>query len=597
VLRIIDGGTCELEFSLNEDAADRTTGIAPPAAGDIDLDGRPEIVAVAFGGGLLAFRYDPAQAKFVRLWRSGTCSPDGTRTPDATGGADNWSGVSIHDLDDDGIPEIVFSGALYDADGCLKGSTPGYLSYHKGLVSTVADVDEDGSPELVTGNGVYGYDPLARDFFMESYFHGAALAQGRTAVADLMDVPLSSVTAEDPPEVVVIYSGQARIQTIEGDVLFGPVSQPGGGVGGPPTISDFDGDGLAEFAAAGLGSYTIYDPDCVPSPTGRAGGSCDSARTDGILWTKPSQDASSNVTGSSIFDFEGDGPSEAIYADECFARVYDGTTGEVIWSVARQSGTAYEYPLIADVDGDFHSEITLGINNYANMGCPSYDAQYDGGPCTLDTDCAGFGLSCIASVCRAGFRGSEHGVYVYADTEDRWVNSRPIWNQHAYYVTNVNDDGTIPATSAVERNWEIENLNNFRQNILREGIWSAPDVVAIDPGADPSGCPARYVLYARVLNQGSSGVAEGIPVGFYLVGGSGTDTLIGVTATTRTLMPGMSERVSIDWEVPAEMGDLIDFDFYAVADDAGAGDEVALHECIEDNNASETCHVHCSGML
>jgi hypothetical protein len=600
VLRIIDGRTCSLLFSLNEDEADRTTPIAPPAAGDIDGDGRAEIVAVAYGGGLLAFDYDPAAGSFSRLWRSGTCNPDGTRTPDATGGADNWSGVSIHDLDDDGVPEIVFSGALYDSDGCLLGPTPGYLSYHRGLVSTVADVDEDGEPELVTGNGVFGYDPALRDFFMEDYFHGTALPQGRTAVADLMDVPLSTVSAVDPPEVAVIFysgtTGQARIQTIEGDVVFGPYTQPGGGNGGPPTISDFDGDTLAEFAAAGDGSYTVYDPDCTPDPVGRAGGECASGRTDGILWTQPSQDHSSNVTGSSIFDFEGDGKAEAAYSDECFTRVYDGVTGDVIWSVASQSGTAYEYPVIMDVDGDFHTEIVMGINNYADMGCPATDPLFTGESCAVDADCAGFGLSCISDVCRAGFRGDEHGVYVYSDVEDRWVNSRPIWNQHAYYVTNVGDDGTIPASGDVERNWEIDNLNNFRQNILREGVFNAPDVVAVDPGADPSGCPARYTLHVRVLNQGSAGVAAGIPVGFYLVDGAG-DQLIGAAFTTRPLLPGMSERVSVEWDVPASMGDLVDFDFYAVADDPAAGDEVAVHECLEDNNASETCHVHCSGVI
>jgi len=58
VLRIIDGRTCALQQSMNESSADYTVPIAPPAAGDIDGDGRPEIVAVADLGGLVAFRYD-----------------------------------------------------------------------------------------------------------------------------------------------------------------------------------------------------------------------------------------------------------------------------------------------------------------------------------------------------------------------------------------------------------------------------------------------------------------------------------------------------------------------------------------------------------
>ncbi len=596
VLRIIDGRTCELQFSLNEDEADRTRPIGPPAAGDIDGDTRPEIVTEAWDGGLLAFYYDEAEGKFLRLWRSAACGDDGTRTPDTTG-AGSWAGVSIHDLDDDGVPEIVFGGRLYDSEGCLLGPTPGYLAYAQGLVATIADVDEDDSPEFVTGNGVYGYDPALQDFFMEDYFGGLALVQGRTAVADLMDVPLEWIVVVDAPEVAVISSGTARIQTIEGSVVFGPVAQPGGGVGGPPTISDFDGDTLAEFAGAGLSSYTIYDPDCLAEPVGRDGGECASGRVDGILWTQPSQDRSSNVTGSSIFDFEGDGKAEAAYSDECFTRVYDGVTGDVIWSVASQSGTAYEYPVIADVDGDFHTEIVMGINNYAIMGCPASDPIFTGEACTGDEDCIGFGLSCIGEVCRAGFRGDEHGVYVYADIEDRWVNSRPIWNQHAYYVTNVNDNGTIPPTSGVERNWEIENLNNFRENILREGAFNAPDIIAVDPGADTDLCPPHYTLYVRVMNQGSAGVAAGIPVGFYLHDPVDDNVLIGVAWTENVLMPGMSERVVLAWDVPVDMGTLTDFNFYAVADDTDAGEEVAVHECDEENNRSILHHVHCSGVI
>ena len=34
-------------------------------------------------------------------------------------------------------------------------------------------------------------------------------------------------------------------------------------------------------------------------------------------------------------------------------------------SISSLSGTAYELPIIVDVDGDFHSEIVMGINNYS----------------------------------------------------------------------------------------------------------------------------------------------------------------------------------------------------------------------------------------
>jgi len=45
-----------------------------------------------------------------------------------------------------------------------------------------------------------------------------------------------------------------------------------------------------------------------------------------------SGNASSNVTGSSVFDFDANGAAEVVYADECFLRMYDGSTGTVRYS-------------------------------------------------------------------------------------------------------------------------------------------------------------------------------------------------------------------------------------------------------------------------
>ena len=69
-----------------------------------------------------------------------------------------------------------------------------------------------------------------------------------------------------------------------------------------------------------------------------------------IAWARSTQDISSNITGSSAFDFEADGVTEVVYGDECFTRVYNGLTGDVLFSQYRSSCTWYENPLIADVD-------------------------------------------------------------------------------------------------------------------------------------------------------------------------------------------------------------------------------------------------------
>lgn len=169
----------------------------------------------------------------------------------------------------------------------------------------------------------------------------------------------------DYPEVAVVSSGNARVQTIDGTVVFGPIAIPGGGTGGAPTVADFDGDGRRELASAGGAAYVVFDLDCA---TTGVVGTCPSMRTDGILWTQPSQDLSSNVTGSSVFDFDADGAAEVVYADECFLRIYDGATGTVLYSVARTcTGVlpAGMVDLYVVVDPDGLTEECYEGNNFA----------------------------------------------------------------------------------------------------------------------------------------------------------------------------------------------------------------------------------------
>ena len=188
-------------------------------------------------------------------------------------------------------------------------------------------------------------------------------------VADFGDFPVAGLPA-DIPEVVVIPPGEARIMSLDGQTLFGPYPVLGDGSGGPPTIGDFDNDGQAEFALASKGAYQVFDLECAADPLPEK---CSQA---GILWWEVSQDYSSSKTGSSIFDFEGDGKAEAVYADECFVRVYDGATGEVLFSRSRTSCTWNENPVIADTDGDFKAEIVVGSNTNCAISCPSLDPVY-----------------------------------------------------------------------------------------------------------------------------------------------------------------------------------------------------------------------------
>ena len=493
VLRVIRGDDCTQQWSFG-DPEDATMSPASVAVGDIDGDGRAEIVAARHGGGLIAFRFDAGAQTFTRLWRSGTC-PNNMGPPttlDATGSTDKWGGPSIHDLDDDGKPEIIYGATVYRADGCIASNALGFPAYSKGMVPVVADVDEDGKMELVRGDAIHEWDAATAAWVAEPYFAPAGLPAGQVAVAELGDFPLAAFNGLDRAEIVVVSAGAVRVQTLEGTVVFGPVAIPEGGTGGPPTIADFDGDGRREFASAGGKRYVVFDFDCLSGgdPV-KCGGQSPGT---GILWSQVSQDASSNVTGSSVFDFDADGKAEAVYADECFLRVYDGTTGAVVFSAARSSGTTYENPVIVDVDGDYHTEIVTAVNDYAgSLNCPATDPLFPA----------------------AQFQ-QNHGILVLRDELERWAASRPVWNQHAYAVTHTGDHGEIPATSNVAINWKDPELNNFRQNVQGDlEALGQPDLTA---GGDVGAVKCDGTLAtieARVCNRGTLPMVSGTEVTFY----------------------------------------------------------------------------------
>jgi hypothetical protein len=183
------------------------------------------------------------------------------------------------------------------------------------------------------------------------------------------------------------------------------------------------------------------------------------------------------------------------------------------------------------------------------------------------------------------------GVRVFGDARDNWVNTRRIWNQHAYHVTNVNEDGTIPREQA--RNWQAAGLNNFRQNVQPYGLFDAPDLTVRGLGFDPTGCQVLgIVIWAEVHNRGHQAVPPGVPVAFYLGDPRRGGPLLGVERTRRSLRPGQSEQVPfLLWGLPTRAVVSV----FVVVDDRGGGAAPdGIHsECREENNLGRVDGVVC----
>ncbi len=603
IIRVLDGNDCTQLYSLGGHAV---VGGSTPAIGDLDLapDLRPEIVALAEGGGLVAFRFDEIQGDFTVLWHS--TEPDGV-TKDTFGvSVGRWNGPVLADIAFDARPEIFFDGVIYDADGVKITAGLGWVGFAQGVFPIVADVDMDGDIEVLIGNRAHTFDEATKTLAVEAYA-AATSTGGHIAVADFgaFGVGLPA----DAAEVVVVSGGAMTITDLTGAAVFGPIALPGGGSGGPPTIADFDGDGQPEVAAAGLGAYTVFDIDCVaPLP--------DKCKSVGVLWSRVSQDKSSSVTGSSVFDFEGDGTAEAVYGDECFTRVYSGATGEVVSSGPRSSCTWHENPIVADVDGDFRSEIVVGSNTNCSIGCPELDPIFDGLRCDGDDEClagncvAGFcrctknascpaGYKCAAmlpatedgqgSVCRAAHSGKTGGVRVFRDLKDRWVHSRPIWNQHPYSITHVDEFGRIPAKGEVPPNWVTPGLNNFRQNTQGEAAaLAAPDLTAKPAGGKAVTCNADGTLSVKVLvcNRGVVTAPPGVSVQVYAGAPDDTSAPVCEAVTDASLAPSGCHTMNCTGSAQGAPPKL-----WVSVDGKASGTGEYL-ECVETNNVA-TLEVTC----
>ena len=517
----------------------RTNGRSTPAAGDLDGDGRPEIVVLASRNDrrLLAFDADGTLA-----WVARNADGEPVRLDRFANGA-----VTLADLDADGRPEVVTGAMVFDATGLLRwrrdgADEEGTNSNYWGGISAAADLDGDGLLEVVPGRRAYEHDGMPK--WTGRLPGGTPVPDGYPAVAQFDD--------DVQPEVVLVASGDVYLlDGLSGEVQWGPVAIPGGGRGGPPTVADFDGDGLPEIGVAGANSYSVYDPT----------GDSD------VLWSRETVDASSNATGSSVFDFEGDGAAEVVYADECHLWVYRGSDGETLLQVPNSSATIHEYPLVVDVDADGNSEILLVANDRAP---------------TIETQCSG---------AYAGWDGNRRGLFVYGDARDQWVRTRRIWNEHAYHVTNVGPDGTV--ASPEPDNWTLPGLNNYRQNVQGEGVFNAPDLVLLGLSVELEGCPERLRLVARVANEGALGVPAGVAVAFYEGSEAMPGALLGVQRTSGPLLPGESETVSLEVDVPAGEPP---YGFFARVDDDGTG-MGGVAECDEDDGAASIASVQCPRIM
>ena len=438
---------------------------------DVDKDGFAEF-----------FFADAGTSLITRVDYNGTTSFTSTSTFTTGGASDN---IAFADINQDGETEVIYGGSIltHELEEILAFEVLDDDFNNAGKSFTVAvDIlpstfcaNCDGM-EIVAGNKVYTIDIANKEAIEQVSLNATGNFNfGYSAVADMNgNGALDIIVADNTNNKIYVWNPITNTLlsdpfTFEAfDLASSGRSQDNMG---RPNIGDFDNDGLPEIGVATqLGVYRVLEPNASNELA--------------VLAEIGVTDNSSGFTGSSIFDFEGDGINEIVYRDEENLYVYRLENGqlETVGSTPCGSGTRHEYPVVVDVDNDDATEIL----------------------------CA----------CSSPSRQQAVIISVSASNTD-WVRARSVWNQHSYFNVNVNDDLTIPRFQSQHHLFENGALNNF----LVQSTYVDPSTgeptsqgreMAMGNVVEVSGlCDEDNIIYKyEIINNGNLKIPASTPINY-----------------------------------------------------------------------------------
>jgi hypothetical protein len=479
-LHIVDGASLSLKKSFNLDNS--YDGVNPLAAiGKIQWTSG-EYKNVIFTLSSISKRLYAYDINGTKLWTSDAdfCSVAGMGAT-----------IQLIDLDGDGWAEIVVGNKVFAAESgkllCQAGSYSGYIhgwSTSALLIQSMAgDILNNGKQQICIGNTIYDVTITSRagtsgntmsqvKTFTPQVWNGSAnetvsTSDGAVQLVDLdldgnLDIVVSTVVRnETTPTNSVFYMyvySYAKNKIIASKKTSRVYKRS------VPFIGDIDGDGYPEIVLVhgGTSNNAADTNDYITALK------YDSSSTSGelsVFWRLYHTDTS-GVTGITLFDFNQDGISELVYRDETLLRIINGSgihhqTGLAaapynLASFACTSATAYEYPVVADIDNSGEAKII--VVGETSKAFPTV------GPLRV-------------------FKAGSGTV---------WAPARKVWNQYSYNAVNVNENLTIPrrqmnpATRFAGNNGilgdgdDVRPFNNFlqQQTILNpdgEPLWLAPN--------------------------------------------------------------------------------------------------------------------------
>ena len=354
----------------------QSTGGSPPVAGDVDGDGKIEIVFGTADGIICAVDEDGQE-----IWAY-------------EGEGPIYAPAAIGDLDGDEKNEVIIGGyylyggdpnlyALNGEDGSLLWTfstmDKGAL-YEKGFETapSLYDINDDGKMDVLIGSDNHNFYALNGEdgtIIWESEFEHFIRATS----------PIGDID-EDGIDEILVVDNHAITRLFEVDGSLDWEINVGYGVVATPIFADIDGDDLDEIIMCSVGweSIGILGVAMVYENDGT------------LLWSN--EEHTYFYSTPTLCDVDGDGLLDilAIDSNDQVLIAYKGTDGSIIYTV-EPFGDKFMGPglITADIDGDGEIEILVGGNPdlfSINAEDGSVDWVYDsdgnwvGGPLVVDLD-------------------------------------------------------------------------------------------------------------------------------------------------------------------------------------------------------------------
>ena len=368
----------------------------PIAIADADRDGYGEIFIHAENGYLYCYRFDGTSSDNV--WISNTPTTSSLRS----------AILIVADINGDGHPVLWALNKIYNAvTGEELITLPDVIGqsniYNTGLATmpVFADYDNDGILELAGGNKIYklhinNYSGTTGNTAeLWRTISGNGTGDGLTSTADIdLDGYLDIVVVRTN----YMYAWKPYSGVGSNPILISSCYYPASISGSRALIADVNNDGYPEILfsyASGLTGYR-YDPTSQALQQ---------------MWQRSTSDES-GATTMTAFDFNLDGNVEVVYRDQSNMRIIDGTTGNNQTVFDCLAPTASEYPVVVDLDRNGQAVIITSHNIYEIDH--SFYSQL---------------------------------IVFQAPPNTTWAPARYVWNQHAYNTVNINNDLTIPTTN------------------------------------------------------------------------------------------------------------------------------------------------------